>query len=471
MPVARVARGARHAGSCTLAIVLAACGGGGQDDGPAVGRETCGDAIGCGNVYLMVDETAFDTSAGLTRELGVMTKDQPTPLIAGQRFYGSALPDAQGVRLYTYGGDVWTAADGLAFTRTGVINGIPFGDGEQSMAVSRTDDLPDSQRYLAAFSTPSVEAGIAISSDGLSFTALNGGAPVTGRASDTYDQLLFDPVRGQYRLNTRTDFGDAGGSGEIRGVRTMVNSDIVGTPTAWTTISEWSLTPWFEPTDRQIYAKTEFVYRGVYFGLATVYSGIGDMSEGPVDYVTRHERNVLDAYLLTSRNGIDWDLHWILAGQPLVARGASGTFDKDAILPAAQVVTTGGKHVLYYSGADERHDVPARNWGIGRATVQQDRLVCQAARGGPGTAQTAFLPISQSSFGIDVSAAHGSVTLQFEKRSVDGNTQSGTPISISSRDSVMRVPFDQIFTSRVLQTDVVRVHLQLDNAAVCALAL
>ena len=40
----------------------------------------------------------------------------------------------------------------------------------------------------------------------------------------------------------------------------------------------------------------------------------------------RHERDVVNTYLSSSRDGIDWDLSWIYANEPFLPRGPSGSF-------------------------------------------------------------------------------------------------------------------------------------------------
>jgi len=75
------------------------------------------------------------------------------------------------------------------------------------------------------------------SPDGIHWTPYNNGKPVTGRASDSYNQVLWDEGAKTYRLLTRTDFGRDGS--EIRGSRMMVNPDPKANPTAWKTVRAW----------------------------------------------------------------------------------------------------------------------------------------------------------------------------------------------------------------------------------------
>ena len=125
-------------------------------------------------------------------------------------------------------------------------------------------------------------AGIAVSSDGIRWNALNNGKRVTHRAADTYNQILWDPNARHYKLFTRTDFGSAGGNGEVRGHRVMTNPDLHDDPENWTLQREWIFDKQgaSEIQRRQIYALTDWMYHGQHFALMSVYEHIDDFSEG-----------------------------------------------------------------------------------------------------------------------------------------------------------------------------------------------
>jgi hypothetical protein len=82
---------------------------------------------------------------------------------------------------------------------------------------------------------------IAHSADGFHWVPYNNGEPVTGRAADTTNQLLWDEEAKVYRLFTRTDFGARGGPDEIRGTRNMINLDVKADPKNWRTVRSWML--------------------------------------------------------------------------------------------------------------------------------------------------------------------------------------------------------------------------------------
>jgi hypothetical protein len=62
------------------------------------------------------------------------------------------------------------------------------------------------------------------SADGISWNFYNEAKPVTGRAADFSNQILWDPLKKRYLLLCRQDFAGPGGLGELRGVRIMEHS-------------------------------------------------------------------------------------------------------------------------------------------------------------------------------------------------------------------------------------------------------
>jgi len=107
------------------------------------------------------------------------------------------------------------------------------------------------------------------------------------------------------------------------------------------------------------------------------------------DLVKRHEHDVVNFYIGTARGNAMWDLTWVYANKPLVPRGPNGSFDKDMIFPASQIITHNDKHWIYYSGHGERHGVSGRGKpGIGLATLELDRFMCLEAKDQPGTVVT-----------------------------------------------------------------------------------
>jgi hypothetical protein len=349
---------------------------------------------------LFVDDYVVESMENITRRLGCVEKaNGGKPIFTDGWFYGTVLFDNGKFKMWwrkpeRQGFGYAESTDGLKFRKVADVNGINFaGDYTLSVTIDSHENDP-AHRYKAAYDAPGMAAGIAHSADGIRWTPYNDGKPVTHRAADTYNQILWDEDARTYRLFTRTDFGTAGGAGEIRGNRSMVNPDVKANPTGWKTVRNWIFDRHGkrESDRRQIYAVSDWIYHGVHFGLMSVYEWPGDVSEGLTDLKKRHERDVMNYYIATSRDGDDWDLSWVYASKPIVPRGPDGTFDKDIILPASSIVTQNDRHWLYYAGANERHGTPdvryPRRHAIGLATLRLDGFVALAARDEPGVIVT-----------------------------------------------------------------------------------
>jgi hypothetical protein len=333
--------------------------------------------------------------------------------------------------------------DGLAFQHRADVEGIPFA-GDYSLAVE-PDRGNGRRRFLAAYDAVGMAAGLAQSRDGIHWTPFLEGRPVTSRAADSYNQVLWDPEAGIHRLFTRTDFGAQGGSGEVRGTRSMINPDLDRQPGDWRMLSEWRFDREGKEEDRrrQVYALTCWIHEGVKFGLVTVYEYPGDLREGTeTDPLRRHERDIMNCYLATSRDAASWDLSWVYAGAPLIPRGEPGAFDKDLILPASTVVTHADRHWIYYSGANERHGTEAvrldRAHAIGLATVPLDRFIGLRAGATEGTVVTRPFRLDGSRLIVNTDAHEGRV-------SVEVLTEAGEPIAgYSGSEAPVGVGIDEI---------------------------
>ena len=277
--------------------------------------------------------------------------------------------------------------DGLDFEFVSELRGLHSSGDYNSVVTYDEHESDPAHRYKIGYdgARGGVPNGacLAHSADGIEWTPYNNGNPVTGRAADFTNCLIWDEAARTYRLFTRTDYGSAGGAGEIRGMRVMTNPNVKANPTGWTTIRQWKFDREGpeEHRRRQIYTMTDWIYCDVHFGLFSVYEWPNDFREGTrTDHVKRHERDVLNYYIATSRDGESWDLQWIYSGQPLVERGGYRAWDKDMVLPANWILTHDNRHWIYYGGANERHGTggvfqPRRNWGIGLATLRLDGFV------------------------------------------------------------------------------------------------
>ena len=157
----------------------------------------------------------------------------------------------------------------------------------------------------------------------------------------------------------------------------MTNPDIKSDPTGWKLVRDWKFDREGseECRRRQIYGLSDWIYHGVHFAQMMVFEWPNDLSEGPADHHKRHERDVLEYYIATSRDGDSWDLSWVYAGRKMITRGPAGSWDKDMIVPSSEIITHNDKHWLYYAGSNERHGAPRPAQGIGVAALRLDGFV------------------------------------------------------------------------------------------------
>ena len=419
-----------------------------QGDGSTVAVGTC--------KQLLVDDYVIAERTNVTRELGAVVKaNGGKPVFTEGQFYGTVLFHEGRFKLWFrefdnehYG--YAESPDGIHFAIKGEVTGIPFA-GDINLAVSLDPHETDpAHRFKAGFDAVGMAAGLAHSADGIHWTPYHDGQPVTCRAADTINQIVWDPLAQAYRLSTRTDFGAGGGplastvapDFEVRGTRMMLNPDVKADPAKWELVRHWHFDREGpkEYLRRQIYALPVWIYEDVYFGLMSVYDYPADISEGTsTDQVSRHERNVMNYYLATSRDGDDWDLEWVYAGRPFVPRGPDGAFDNDMIMPGSTIVTHNDTHWVYYGGANERHstvetDPPVRYESvraIGLATLPMDRFVALAAGDEPGVVVTRPFVVQGNSLELNVDAHDGDLRCEV----LDAN---GTPLEGYAGDAGFR---------------------------------
>ena len=267
---------------------------------------------------------------------------------------------------------------------------------------------------------------LAYSPDGINWTYYNDGQAVTGRAADTQSQILWDPTTWRYMLIARHDLiglardevtGDVQ-MGENRGTRVMAHSrgnDLVNHPTAWETLQilGFDRDKWMR---RQIHAFTDWIYEGVHFGFMGAlehYDGIRPYADGTTDLQTRHEKYIVNFYISTSRDAVDWELDWVYAEKPLIPRGPAGSFDKDGI-HVPNLITYDDRHWIYYCGLSERfaHPSPEGLFGVGLATLRLDGFVCLEAKDEPGIVVTKPFRLAGNALQVNVDAESGEVSVE-----------------------------------------------------------
>ena len=300
---------------------------------------------------------------------------------------------------------------------------------EASFMIDLTVPWGHSEKYKAAFNPGNVKCAIAHSADGIHWTGYNNGNSVTGRAADTFNQILWDPIADRYMLITRTDLGEIGGVKESRATRIMIhekNNDLKAHPTAWKTLTnviiddpEGKLTQNGVPV-LQMESMNIWVYENIYFGLMHVLTA-GEMtgSKGRVpvsDPDKRPDADVIDYYSGTSRNGKDFDMSWVYDRQPFIDRGPDSSFDKAMLQPSSQIITLGNEHFIYYTGQYARHHAPKsaqRESGkIGLAKLPLDRFIAQKADDKVGTILTKAFTLEGDNLNINVDASEGWIQVE-----------------------------------------------------------
>jgi len=179
-------------------------------------------------------------------------------------------------------------------------------------------------------------------------------------------------------------------------------NDLLAHPKAWKTLATVTVddphgkkTPSGVPA-LQMEAMTIWVYENVYFGLMHVLTA-GNLMGGEgggkdQDFDARHETDVIDFYIGTSRDAVNFDKSWIYARKPFIERGDVGSFDKDMLSATSEIVTRGDEHWIYYQGQDTQHhgarSASSQGGKIGLAILPLDRFICQQAKGKLGTITT-----------------------------------------------------------------------------------
>jgi len=296
---------------------------------------------------------------------------------------------------------------------------------ESSFMIDPTVPWGHPEKYKAAHNSGKTMCALAYSADGIHWTGYNDGNPVTGRAADTHNQILWDPIQNRYMFLTRTDQGNMGGQGESRASRIMLHEEennLLDHPAAWKTsivinvdnpskkLTEAGV-PSFQMESMKIWA-----HENIYFGLMHVLT-MGNLtgSEGKVavtDPDKRPETDVIDFYIGTSRNGKDFDKSWVYAQQPFVSRGPDSSFDKSILEPSSEIITRGDEHLIYYTGLYSQHHSPdeakKESGRIGLAVLPLDRFVCQKAEGKLGTIMTKPFTLEGDGLQVNVDASGGS---------------------------------------------------------------
>ncbi len=336
--------------------------------------------------------------------------------------------------------------------------------------------------YKAVCSHPNArarsQACLLHSPDGLTgWEWYNNGEPVTGRASDTLNQILWDEEAKVYRLYTRQDFGTPGGRTEFRGTRHMTNPDVKRDPTAWKTVRKWELDrdgPG-ERLRRQIMSFNNWIYEGVHFGFLQCHeypAGIEAVAPAPKQ-PRRPERDVNNYYVCPCRDGDRWDLSAVYAEKRLIERGPDGSFDQGYLAPGPTPVTWDDRHWFFYGGWPTSNATMPPSNAIGAATLRLDGFLYLEPwiRSEPGWVITRPFRLEGGRLEVNADARGGSLGVEV----LGGDT--GEPLPGFSRkegrpltgDGVrLRPRWDKQADLASLKGKVVRLKFHLDGARLYA---
>ena len=269
------------------------------------------------------------------------------------------------------------------------------------------------------------------SADGIDWDFYNQGLPVTGRAADFSNQVLWDPIRRRYLLLCRQDFAAGGGVGELRGVRIMEHekdNDLKNHPAAWKTLTTFVLDdpdktviPGTQVPVYQIHTFPLWYYEGVHFALVDVLAATNrPVPVGRQDYEKRHKKGVWEFYMAPSRDAVNFDFAAaVYPRKALIPRGGDGSFDKDCVRPPANIITHNDEHWIYYLATNERWG--ARKWDarLALAKLRLDGFFFLKAKEKPGTVVTKPFKLEGETLQVNVDARAGQAQVEILDASGD----------------------------------------------------
>jgi hypothetical protein len=131
----------------------------------------------------------------------------------------------------------------------------------------------------------------------------------------------------------------------------------------------------------------------------------------------KRQRQRIQTYLVTSRDGIHFDFSTVYAATPFVNYATAQRKECNFETVASNIVTHAGYHYVYYDCGPKRHD---RFWGPSRirlAQFEQDRLFGWVAQGRTGSA-SATASITSRDFVWPKRASHLIVNARAEGASI-----------------------------------------------------
>ena len=196
--------------------------------------------------------------------------------------------------------------------------------------------------------------------EGLNDYCLKNSNDYLGRAGDTYVQPVVDHKDQKEYVWYRQDFGEEGGWREVRGIQVVtLNSRFadIQRNLEQTQIDDRKASWYFdrlgklEHYRRHVYCITLTQYsEDLWYGLMTVIEWQKDLLEDIGPEKPPFERDTLNVYLVTSRDGVHVDHEWVYAHQPLLPKDGlkQSDWDSGLLMQSAQFMTRGNEHRTYF---------------------------------------------------------------------------------------------------------------------------
>lgn len=319
-------------------------------------------------------------------------------------------------------------------------------------------------RFMAGYEGRRGRACIAYSDDGTSFSNLDneedrskeglnddcltegsdyaGANSILARAADTYITPVVDTVHGKEYVWYRKDFGTNAGWREVRGLQVVELqhrfAEIRSAETftdIQTRHAEWYFDRLgkLERFRRHIYALSLTPYApNLWIGTMTVIEWPKDLGEERCEDCPAFERDTLNVYFVTSRDGKHVDHEWVYAHKPLLPRDGvrQEAFDSGMIFPGGTFLTRPHEHRIYYEARSARHHeerFDGNQAKLATTSWARDRLVALRAAhlNAPAVVTTKAFAIMGGAVEVEVDASPCGASVRVEVITESGETVEG----------------------------------------------
>lgn len=174
----------------------------------------------------------------------------------------------------------------------------------------------------------------------------------------------------------------------------------------------------------EVYNMSVYPHAGGLLGFPTMFHVTASRKRTELSPNQSPDDGTIDVQLATSGDGSRWSR--VIPRTNVIPRGALGTFDQGAILGlATQLVHSGDKTWIYYTGVSTTHGapVPPKEIAIGRAEWRRDGFVSLDASPEEASIETALLRLTHPTLIINANASQGAIRVAL--RETDGSPISG----------------------------------------------